>query len=257
MQDLDRYSALRIARPADVRPAALVLKTLVGTLGDWRIAVTHNIATQRPMCDAEGDILAEAVFGWTDHKSDGWWRTNRLAFTSPIPAACRFESEPFWCNEEGFRTSTPNPFVQRIDVADFVRRSMSHAAIVVPVHMPFGVIGAAAVVPRDKAHTDLAEAFACHADMLGVAVRSFVSTYTKVMATPAQMPLGNDLSSREVECLKWAAIGKTDLEIGMIMSRSRATIRFHMHNAVEKLQCVNRSQAVFKATQLGYLNFNA
>ena len=39
----------------------------------------------------------------------------------------------------------------------------------------------------------------------------------------------------------------------MILARSCATVRFHIHNAANKLQAVNRSQTVFKATQLGYL----
>ena len=59
-----------------------------------------------------------------------------------------------------------------------------------------------------------------------------------------------------MECLRWAAIGKTDLEISMIMSRSRATVRFHIHNAATKLNAVNRSQTVFKASQLGYISLN-
>ena len=51
-----------------------------------------------------------------------------------------------------------------------------------------------------------------------------------------------------------AAIGKTDLEISMIIGRSRATVRFHIHNASIKLDAVNRSQTVFKAAQLGYIS---
>lgn len=40
----------------------------------------------------------------------------------------------------------------------------------------------------------------------------------------------------------------------MILERSRATVRFHIRNATQKLDAVNKSQAVFKATQLGYLS---
>ena len=257
MMDLDSYSAMRIGKPADVRPAAQALNQLVRSLGDWRIAVTHNIATQKPMVDDEGNILATSVFGWTDQKEDRWWKTKRLALHSPLVLACRCECEPLWGNEEGFRTSAPNPLIHQIDLSDFARRAMARAAILVPVHMPFGVIGAASILPRDPAKTDLADAFARHGEMLGIACRAFISSYARVMAAPAKQPIGNDLSSREVECLRWAAVGKTDMEIGMIMSRSRATIRFHMHNAVAKLNSVNRSQAVFKATQLGYLGLHS
>jgi DNA-binding CsgD family transcriptional regulator len=49
-------------------------------------------------------------------------------------------------------------------------------------------------------------------------------------------------------------LGKTDHEISLILERSRATVRFHIHNATTKLDAVNKSQAVFKATQLGYIS---
>ena len=50
-----------------------------------------------------------------------------------------------------------------------------------------------------------------------------------------------------------AAIGKTDKEISLILALSHATVRYHIQRAGEKLNAVNRSQAVFKAGQLGYL----
>jgi len=53
--------------------------------------------------------------------------------------------------------------------------------------------------------------------------------------------------------VSWAALGKTDREIALILSRSCATVRFHLQNAAQKLNAVNRSQTVFKASQLGYL----
>jgi len=63
------------------------------------------------------------------------------------------------------------------------------------------------------------------------------------------------LSKREVECLRWAAIGKTDFEISMIMGVSHATVRFHLRNAAAKLNAVNRGQTLFKAAQLGFISF--
>lgn len=73
------------------------------------------------------------------------------------------------------------------------------------------------------------------------------------MGRRARLPVGAILSKREVECLKWAAVGKTDYEISLIIGRSRATIRFHINNACTKLNAVNKSQALLKAAQLGYI----
>ena len=56
--------------------------------------------------------------------------------------------------------------------------------------------------------------------------------------------------------LRWAAVGKTDKEISLILARSHATVRFHIQNAGEKMNAVNRSQTVFKAAQLGYISLH-
>lgn len=58
------------------------------------------------------------------------------------------------------------------------------------------------------------------------------------------------LSPRELECLKWAAAGKTDSEIGMILSISARTTRFHIENAKKKLGVATRIQAVAEALRM-------
>lgn len=249
--------SVRIAKPRDVRPAAENLRAIVAEMMDFRIAPCHSIASKQPMLDADGNILATSVFGWTEDSADRWWRMPRLALVSPLPTACRYESEPFWCNAEGFRTAAHNPLLDAIDITNFERRGLSPASIVIPVHLPFGQIGAASFVPRDRSHTDLSAEFAEHSDTLGLLIRTFISGYVRVMCEPERVPIGPALSKREVECLRWAAVGKTDYEISLIMARSRATVRFHMHNASMKLDAVNRSQTLFKATQLGYIGLHS
>jgi len=198
-------------------------------------------------------MLATEVFGWNDDDRV-WWRNSRIALDSPLTTACRFESQPFWANAEGFRTREPNAYLDSIDINNFEQRAMTRAAIAVPVHLPFGQIGAVSFNPVDKNKTDLAEEFDRLSDAFGIYARTFIATYVQVMGSVQALPPESRLSKREVECLRWAAIGKTDLEISMIMSRSRATVRFHIHNAATKLNAVNRSQTVFKAAQLGYIS---
>jgi LuxR family quorum-sensing system transcriptional regulator CciR len=127
---------------------------------------------------------------------------------------------------------------------------------VAPVHLPFGQVGAVSFTPLDRGLTDLSQAFAAFGDAFGVYARTFVASYVPVMCRAQRLPASSRLSKREVECLRWAAVGKTDDEIGTILDRSRATVRFHIHNASLKLDAVNRSQTVFKAAQLGYFGLN-
>ncbi len=217
-----------------------------------RAAPSHNIADKRTPVDVDGAILAREVFGWED-TGQVWWKNTRIALDSPITAACRYESEPFWVNAKAFYTRQPNHYLKPIDLTNFENRAMTRAAIVVPVHLPFGQIGAVSFNPLDRDKTDLTEEFEKYSDYFGMLSHTFIGSYVHAMGQAHRLPSGSRLSKREVECLRWAAIGKTDLEISMIMSRSRATVRFHIHNASVKLDAVNRSQTVFKAAQLGYI----
>lgn len=243
--------AVRIATAEDIRPAAVTLRDFAWSRGGFRVAACHNIASKRPMSDAEGNVLATSVFGWTER--DRWWRAPLLALHSPIPAACRYESEPFWCNAEGFHGTLPNRQLDQVDRSDFVDRAFAAAAIVVPVHLPFGQIGAVSFTLDDADKTDLSAEFEAHATAVGLLGRQFIAGYARLRAEPRRLPPTSALSKREVECLKWAAAGKTDLEISLILSLSRATVRFHLRNASLKLNAVNKSQVLFKAAQLGYI----
>lgn len=249
---LENVDAVRIADTSDVRRAAEELHRIAMEHANMRVALAHNIAEKRTPVDAQGNILALDVFGWTSDEKV-WWKNSRIALDSPLTSACRFESEPFWVNGDGFRTRQPNPYLDLIDLSNFSTRAMTHAAIVVPVHLPFGQIGAVSFNPTDRSRIDLTEDYLNFGDAFGIYARTFISSYVHAMGSLQRLPPGSRLSKREVECLRWAAIGKTDLEISMIMSRSRATVRFHIHNASVKLDAVNRSQTVFKAAQLGYI----
>ena len=58
------------------------------------------------------------------------------------------------------------------------------------------------------------------------------------------------LTPRELECMRWVALGKTDEEIGIILTISARTARFHVENAKRKLGVATRVQAVAEALRL-------
>ncbi|MFA7586960.1 MAG: helix-turn-helix transcriptional regulator [Novosphingobium sp.] len=248
---LDGLDTVRIRHPADVRAAAIALRDMAADM-QLRVACTHDLAERDTPVDDAGNVLARDVFGWGDGEKV-WWRNRRIALQSPIATACRVETEAFWVNAQGFRTLTPNPYLTGIDLEDFEARSLTRAALVVPVHLTFGRIGVVSFIPMDEKRTDLSDAFAEQADTLAAYARTFLMSYSKVMSGLQLVPMGVQLSKREVECLRWAALGKTDLEIGLIISRAWATVRFHIQNASHKLNAVNRCQTLFKAAQLGYI----
>ena len=62
-----------------------------------------------------------------------------------------------------------------------------------------------------------------------------------------------ELTPRERECLKWAAVGKSEWEISQILGISEHTSEKHLLNAKCKLGAVNRVQAVAEAIRRGYI----
>lgn len=57
------------------------------------------------------------------------------------------------------------------------------------------------------------------------------------------------LTPREQEILRWIAIGKSNFEVGAILSISPLTVKNHVQKILRKLNVVNRTQAVGKALE--------
>jgi LuxR family transcriptional regulator, activator of conjugal transfer of Ti plasmids len=66
--------------------------------------------------------------------------------------------------------------------------------------------------------------------------------------------IGVSLSPREQNCLSWAAIGKSNWEIGQLLNISVATVNFHLGNAATKLGVRGRVLAIGRAIRLGLIN---
>ena len=62
-----------------------------------------------------------------------------------------------------------------------------------------------------------------------------------------------DLTEREMECLRWAAAGKSDWEIGHILKISQKTVNYHIENAKRKFGVTTRVQAIVYAMRFGRL----
>jgi transcriptional regulator EpsA len=64
---------------------------------------------------------------------------------------------------------------------------------------------------------------------------------------------GGGLSDREIQILRWVRDGKSNQEIGAILSISPLTVKNHMQRILRKLQASNRTQAVSKAMAMKLL----
>ncbi|HEX2558606.1 helix-turn-helix transcriptional regulator [Phenylobacterium sp.] len=212
-------------------------------------AASADIGDPEPMRGVDGRPFAVTTFRWLDPDLR-YWEDRGFALRSVFVHASRSCSEPFWFRAGRFGSWRPNGALRALE-ADGPIASGVGAAIVAPAHLPGGIIGAVVWASPDP-EIDVQHVFAAHAERLHALALRFIGAYDEAAGgLPAAVPVR--LTRREIQCLKWAAAGKTDGEIGGIVGISLPTVRFHLGNAARKLGVAGRSQAIHHAAALGYI----
>jgi DNA-binding CsgD family transcriptional regulator len=123
-------------------------------------------------------------------------------------------------------------------------REFGHAdGYVLPQHYLNGAIAATILVAPDPIAPDPRARAATH-----VLSAYFSMAVRRILAPEARIP-SVTLSRRQRECLQWVRAGKSDWEIGEILSISEHTVKDHIEKAREKLGVKTRTQAVIEAIQ--------
>lgn len=222
-----------------------------GQLGWERMAFQPDLEQTRLPRDENGENAVVAM-GWPADYVRRWEDAQRL-LTCPLARRSARSMESFmWdCDPDGeaWRGDELTE-AQRATLETY--REYVDAAVTVPVHRPGGKTGYVSWFGRNRGwvkrrHRELyrelhliSHAFIAHTDALESAERR---RRARVGA--------RTLSARELECLSWAALGKTDEDIARILGRSRDTVHFHLSNTLRKLNAANRTNAVAIACSLG------
>ncbi|MGA0611318.1 helix-turn-helix transcriptional regulator [Caldimonas sp. KR1-144] len=127
-----------------------------------------------------------------------------------------------------------------------------HTGVCVALHLPEGrhfVLG----VDRDLAlPTDSGEITRIVADLQLFAVHA-QDTALRLLAPEVIEADRPGLTPRELDSLRWTMEGKTAWEVGSILGISERTAVLHIQNAMKKLGCISKHQAVLKALRLGLI----
>ncbi len=91
---------------------------------------------------------------------------------------------------------------------------------------------------------------------LDVLATQFHYAYRDIGRAKVDYRLVADLSARELECLRWIAVGKTSWEIGKILKISQNTVNYHVKNLLTKLEAKNRIAAVVEGYRCGLLTLD-
>ncbi|HEX8166316.1 MAG TPA: autoinducer binding domain-containing protein [Beijerinckiaceae bacterium] len=122
-----------------------------------------------------------------------------------------------------------------------------HSGLTVPLHAPGQQVDLISVSLRNEREAPIARAPFVYA----LAVQAWLRHGE--LAAPSDKADAPLLTGRELECLKWVKDGKTNWEIGKILSIAERTVEFHLTNVMQKLGASNRIMAVVVAIQLGLL----
>ncbi len=78
-------------------------------------------------------------------------------------------------------------------------------------------------------------------------------TAMRILISREHQPERPSITPRELEVLRWTMDGKTAREVGDRMSITERTAIQHLQNAMRKLDCNSKHQAVLKALRLGLI----
>jgi DNA-binding CsgD family transcriptional regulator len=214
------------------------------------VAAAADIGNPRPMYGSDGRAFVETIFRWVDPDLR-YWEDRGFALRAAFISAARVCSEPFYFTGGRLASWRPNAALEAVAAEGPIETFGVGSAIVAPAYLPDGVIGAVVWASPD-AGVDVARVFAERAGELHALALKFLATYADATGRLAAGPPAH-LTRREVQCLKWAAAGKTDAEVARIVAISTPTVRFHINNAARKLGVAGRSQAIRRAATLGYI----
>jgi DNA-binding CsgD family transcriptional regulator len=126
------------------------------------------------------------------------------------------------------------------------------AGVCLALHLPAGrhfVLG----VDRDQPMPgDTSELTRIVADLQLFAVHA-QDAAMRLLLPAEQVADVPQLTARELEALRWTMDGKTAWEVGAILGISERTAVLHVNNAMHKLGCTSKHQAVIKALRLGLI----
>jgi len=188
---------------------------------------------------------------------------NVLSLTWPEPWHQRYTEEKYLPRDPSVRalahTGEPYTWTEGLEFDDYSRAERNivfeaseyglRGGFVVPIT---GICSCTAIVSVAGEQTDLSGRD--RAELYFAAIYAQTRIRTRTTAEKHVLETCPQLSSRERECLAWVAVGKSDWEIGEILSISARTAGSHIERAKQKFGVATRIQAVVIALQDGLIS---
>jgi len=246
---VDTHFRDEIGRQRSLEAASTTLAEAAEALG-WDLAAFHTSVDVADLPRSEGGTFIAERMGWSSTALEGW-RRSKLARNCPIGAFSATVTEPFFwtCDDRDTSWFSADFSIEHRRVLHYYGRFVT-SGVAVPVHRG-ACTGYVSWCTRDGDAREIASA---HLGSLFFISHVFIHHIEGLLAAPMRERGSNHLTERELECLTWAARGKCEEAIALLLSRSRDTVHFHLQNAVKKLDAANRTHAVAIACVRGLIN---
>lgn len=244
----------QLAKQDSLVAAASLLADYGRHVGWERVAFhTDTARLLLPRTPGGGFVLVN--MGWAEEFIRNWVY-ERVSLICPVTSRCTASKGVFlWeCNPEGQTWSdiALSP-AQRNILKSY--RDFAAGGVTVPVHQPGGRTAYVSWCGRDPGKLRSLYQDTWHETHL--ISHAFIKHALDLKdAGCEELARAEVLTARELECLSWAAHGKTEAEIAAIIGRSRETVHFHLQNVHQKLGANNRAHAVAMACSRGLIRLS-
>ncbi|MCV2358505.1 autoinducer binding domain-containing protein [Paucibacter sp. TC2R-5] len=170
----------------------------------------------------------------------------QLGQRDPVMQHCKRQSVPIvWDQQTYVRNNAA-------ELWEAQARFGYRTGICLALHLPEGRHFVLGMERHESLPSDTVQLTRMVADLQLYAVHA-MDTALRVLLPPEQQLDRPHLTPRELEALRWTMDGKTAWEVGAILSISERTAVLHLSNAMRKLDCNNKHQAVLKAMRIGLI----
>ncbi|CDX12646.1 Autoinducer-binding domain-containing protein [Mesorhizobium plurifarium] len=182
------------------------------------------------------DLISSYPQPWTSH-----YLHSRYEELDPVVHQARLRHEPFrW----GAGVGDLNLAASQRDLMNEAAQFGIRSGFTIPIHDRRGLFAALTFASdeRQPLFFRVIERYERALQLIAI----FFHIHARRRMTSERMVDGVALSNREIQCLEWAARGKSDWEIGRILGISQRTAAFHLDNAKKKLGVRTKIQAAIR-----------
>lgn len=186
--------------------------------------------------DRATDLISTYPQTWTTH-----YLASRYEDMDPVIHQARLRHETFRWDADGGDLGLSAPQRQLMDEAT---QFGIRCGFTIPIHDRHGLFAALTFASdeRQPLFFRVIERYERALQLVAI----FFHIQARRRLTSERMVDGVALSRREIQCLQWAARGKSDWDIGRILGISQRTAAFHLDNAKKKLGVRTKAQAAIR-----------